>query len=176
MDGKKRCICQQVFVIEIKIFNQIHQMLLKQLPLMGVHFQSKQSKPSQNILSSSQKGFSWVFKSPSIKDVNRKYRGDIETEGEFWILKIPSSCNELLKISSFKSSSLIFRWRNIKILHIFRDGRKRVLLLYWQRMQNILFCAWFFEIRNNSKIIWGSPRRQYKIIFHEIHVSWKTWR
>ena len=117
-----------------------------------------------------------IYESPSIKDVNRKYRGDIETEGEFWILKIPSSCNELLKISSFKSSSLIFRWRNIKILHIFRDGRKRVLLLYWQRMQNILFCAWFFEIRNNSKIIWGSPRRQYKIIFHEIHVSWKTWR
>ena len=117
-----------------------------------------------------------IYESPSIKDVNRKYRGDIETEGEFWILKIPSSCNELLKISSFKSSSLIFRWRNIKILHIFRDGRKRVLLLFWQRMQNILFCAWFFEIRNNSKIIWGSPRRQYKIIFHEIHVSWKTWR
>ena len=117
-----------------------------------------------------------IYESPSIKDVNRKYRGDIETEGEFWILKIPSNCNELLKISSFKSSSLIFRWRNIKILHIFRDGRKRVLLLFWQRMQNILFCAWFFEIRNNSKIIWGSPRRQYKIIFHEIHASWKTWR
>ena len=24
-----------------------------------------------------------IYESPSIKDVNRKYRGDIETEGEF---------------------------------------------------------------------------------------------
>ena len=41
-----------------------------------------------------------IYESPSIKDVKRKDRGDIETEREFYIgphLKIPSNFNELLK-------------------------------------------------------------------------------
>ena len=52
-----------------------------------------------------------IYESPSIKDVKRKDRGDIETEREYCIgprLKIPSNFNELLKISSFKSSFLEF--------------------------------------------------------------------
>ena len=52
-----------------------------------------------------------IYESPSIKDVKRKDRGDIETEREFYIgprLKIPSNFNELLKISSLKSSFLDF--------------------------------------------------------------------
>ena len=52
-----------------------------------------------------------IYESPSIKDVKRKDCGDIETEHEFSIgprLKIPSNFDELLKISSFKSSFLDF--------------------------------------------------------------------
>ena len=52
-----------------------------------------------------------IFESPSIKDVRRKDRGDIGTEREFCIgprLKSPSNFNELLKISSFKSSFVDF--------------------------------------------------------------------
>ena len=52
-----------------------------------------------------------IYESPSIKDVKRKDHGDIETQHEFCkgpCLKIPSNCNELLKISSFKSSFLDF--------------------------------------------------------------------
>ena len=52
-----------------------------------------------------------IYESPSIKDVKRKDHGDIETEHEFCVgprLKIPSNFNELLKISSFKSSFLDF--------------------------------------------------------------------
>ena len=52
-----------------------------------------------------------IYGSLSIKDVRRKYRGDIETEREFYIgsrLKIPSNLNDLLKISSFKSNFLDF--------------------------------------------------------------------
>ena len=52
-----------------------------------------------------------IYERPSIKDVKRKDRGDIETEREFCIgprLKIPSNFNDLLKISSFKSSFVDF--------------------------------------------------------------------
>ena len=52
-----------------------------------------------------------IYESPSIKDVKREDRGDIETEREFCIgprLKIPSNFNESLKISSFKSSFGLF--------------------------------------------------------------------
>ena len=52
-----------------------------------------------------------IYESPSIKDVKRKNRADVETEREFYIgprLKIPRNFNELLKISSFKSSFLDF--------------------------------------------------------------------
>ena len=52
-----------------------------------------------------------IYEKPSIKDVKRKDRGDIETECEFYIgrrLKIPRNFDELLKISSFKSSFLDF--------------------------------------------------------------------
>ena len=51
-----------------------------------------------------------IYERPSMKDAKRKDRGDIETEREFCIgprLKIPSNFNELLKISSFKSSFVI---------------------------------------------------------------------
>ena len=51
-----------------------------------------------------------IYESPSIENVKREDRGDIETEREFCIgprLKIPSNFNELLKISSFKSSFVI---------------------------------------------------------------------
>ena len=50
-----------------------------------------------------------IYESPSIKHVKQKDRGDIETEHKFCIgprLKIPSPFNELLKVSSFKSSFL----------------------------------------------------------------------
>ena len=52
-----------------------------------------------------------IYERPSIKDAKRKDRGDIETEREFCIgprLKIPSNFNDLLKISSFKSSFVDF--------------------------------------------------------------------
>ena len=52
-----------------------------------------------------------IYESPNIKDVKQKDRGDIETEHEFCIglrLKIPSKFDELLKISSFKSSFVDF--------------------------------------------------------------------
>ena len=52
-----------------------------------------------------------IYESPSIKDVKRKDCEDIETERELYIgprLKIPCNFNELLKISSFKSSFLDF--------------------------------------------------------------------
>ena len=52
-----------------------------------------------------------IYESPIIKDVKRKDRGDTEIEHEFCIgprLKISSNFNELLNISSFKSSFLDF--------------------------------------------------------------------
>ena len=52
-----------------------------------------------------------IYESPNIEDVKRKDRGDIETERDFCIgprLKIPSKFDELLKISSFKSSFVDF--------------------------------------------------------------------
>ena len=52
-----------------------------------------------------------IYECPSIKDVKQKDHGDIETQREFCkgpCLKIPSNCNELLKILSFKSSFLDF--------------------------------------------------------------------
>ena len=52
-----------------------------------------------------------IYESPSIKDFKRKDCGDIETDCEFYIgphLKIPSNFDELLKISSLKSSFLDF--------------------------------------------------------------------
>ena len=61
-----------------------------------------------------------IYESPNIKDVKRKDRGDIETEHEFCIglrLKIPSKFDELLKISSFKSSFVDFlmkKYENIE--------------------------------------------------------------
>ena len=104
---------------------------------------------------------------PSIKDVKRKDCGDIEIKHEFCVgpcLKITSNFNELLQIPNFKSRSLDFPL-------VFCDRRKKVLLLCWQWVQKILFCAWFFEIQNNSRIIWGSHWRQYRS-----NISCKTWR
>ena len=69
-----------------------------------------------------------IYESPSIKDVKRKDRGDIETEREFYIgprLKIPSNFNELLKISSFKSSFLDFLMKEYEnIEYAFVIGEK----------------------------------------------------
>ena len=64
-----------------------------------------------------------------MKDNKRKDRGNIEIKREFSIgphLKIPSNFNNLLKISSFKSSFLNYF---MNIFHIFCDKRERVLLL-----------------------------------------------
>ena len=62
-----------------------------------------------------------IYECPSIKDVKRKDREDIETEREFYIgprLKMPSNFNEFLKIPSFKSSFLDFLMKNMKILNM----------------------------------------------------------
>ena len=60
----------------------------------------------------------------------------------------------------------------MKIVDIFCDRRESVILLYWQGMQKSL-CAGFFEIRNNSRIILGSPWRRDQC-FHPKHTGSKN--
>ena len=68
-----------------------------------------------------------IYENSSIKDVEQKDRGDIETQREFGIgprLKIPSNFNKLLKISSFKSSFLYFlmkEYENIEYTSVIGD-------------------------------------------------------
>ena len=91
-----------------------------------------------------------IYESPSIKDVKRKDRGDIETEREFYIgprLKIPSNFNELLKISSFKSSFLDFLIKEYdNIQYASATGEKDFCCSVDKK------CTKFY-----SSIVWGSP-------------------
>ena len=50
----------------------------------------------------------------------------------------------------------------MKVLYIFCDiyNRRRSFALLTTQTENLH--VWFSEIRNNSRIIWGSPWRQYK--------------
>ena len=97
-----------------------------------------------------------TFESPSFKDVQRKYCGDIETECEFCIggprLKISSNFNELLKISSFKSSFLDFLIKEYdNIQYASATGEKD-------------FCCSIDKkyTKFYSSIVWGSPWRRYR--------------
>ena len=92
-----------------------------------------------------------TFESPSFKDVQRKYCGDIETECEFCIggrhLKISSNFNELLKISSFKSSFLDFLIKEYdNIQYASATGEKDFCCSIDNK------CAKFY-----FSIVWGSP-------------------
>ena len=90
-----------------------------------------------------------IYESPSIKDVKRKDCGDIETEREFCIgprLKIPSNFNELLKISSFKSSFLDFlmkEYENIEYVSMIEEKE------FYCSIDNK--CTKFYYVEGNIK-------------------------
>ena len=86
-----------------------------------------------------------------------------------WILYTKMDC---YRYQILKALFWIFWWRNMKIVDIFCDRRESVILLYWQGMQKSL-CAGFFEIRNNSRIILGSPWRRDQC-FHPKHTGSKN--
>ena len=86
-----------------------------------------------------------------------------------WILYSKMDC---YRYQILKALFWIFWWRNMKIVDIFCDRRESVILLYWQGMQKSL-CAGFFEIRNNSRIILGSPWRRDQC-FHPKHTGSKN--
>ena len=90
-----------------------------------------------------------IYESPSIKDVKRKDCEDIETEREFCIgprLKIPSNFNELLKISSFKSSFLDFlmkEYENIEYVSMIEEKE------FYCSIDNK--CTKFYYVEGNIK-------------------------
>ena len=118
-----------------------------------------------------------IYESPSIKDVKQKDRAAIETGREFCIgprLEIPSNFNELLKISSFKSSFLDFlmkEYENIEYASVI--GEKEFYCSIDNKCTKFYFVEGSLKFETVPELFGDYLEGDTRVMFHAKHADTK---